>query len=252
MLTLTPQAVGNEVITNRTLRELLDDSKRMSSVDIRTYLAAGETLRRRWTGTLRDGGIETGVVCATDRRLLFCSDAGTFWDVAYDHVSAVESRSSTRTTIEGLDYRALVGGGATLSVVGFVGAIGASSGFLALALVVLLVCGLVIAEHGWKHRDEYDGFVRHTQPLQRVTLSTTAGQHFSVEVFTTESLGADLGTLVRASGRSTTDGSQSTVGSDQTTIDGGQSTVDGSQSTVSSDRSTIDGGQSTPEPIGNQ
>ena len=224
----------------------------MSSVDVRTYLAAGETLRRRWTGTLRDGDIETGVVGATDRRLLFCSDAGTFWDVAYDHVSAVESRASTRTTIEGLDYRALVGGGATLSVAGFVGAISASSGFVALALVIMLVGGLVLAEHGWKYRDEYDGFVRRTRPLQRVTLTTTAGQQFSVEVFTTEALGAELGTLVRASGRSTVGDGLSTIGGDQSTVDGDQSTVDGDQSTVDGDQSTASDGRSTPEPIGNQ
>ena len=189
----------------------------MSSVDIRTYLAAGETLRRRWNGAIRDGGVEPGVVCATDRRLLFCAAGGTFWDVAYDHVSAFESRASTRTTIEGLDYRALVGGGAALSVVGFVGAIGASSGVLALVLVVMLVCGLVITEHGWKHRDEYDGFVRRTRPLQRVTLTTSAGHRFSVEVFTTEPLGADLGKLVRASGRQRAGGGRSSTSGSRST-----------------------------------
>ena len=169
----------------------------MSSVDVRAYLAADETLHRRWDGAHSDAGVETGVVGATDRRLLFCSDAGSFWDVAYEDIGSIETRATTRTTIEGMDYRAVVGGGATLSVVGFVGAIGASTGLVAFALVFLLVLGLVIVEHGWKHQEAYDGFVRRERPLQRVMMTTSAGRHRSVDLFTTDDVGSELGRLVR-------------------------------------------------------
>jgi hypothetical protein len=147
------------------------------------YLDPDEHLLGRWTGTVTDGWrSQRAVVCPTDRRLVALTDDG-FTQIAYDHVSAVESRREVDSEIEGLDYRLVVAAGAALAVVAVVAAVTASSGALALALVVLAVGGAAAVEYGWEHRDDLDGFRRRETERRLVTVTTGDGRshEFSVD-----------------------------------------------------------------------
>lgn len=168
----------------------------MTSDRLERYLDPDERLLGRWTGTVADGWrSERALVCPTDRRLVALTDDG-FTQIEYDHVSAIESRRDTRTEIEGVDYRLVVAGGAFLALLGVLAAVTASSGALALALVVVAVGGAATVEYGWEHRDDLDGFRRREVERRVVTVTTGDGERHEFSVAGDADLDAVLGRVV--------------------------------------------------------
>lgn len=170
----------------------------MSCDRLERYLGPDERLLGRWTGTVR-GDLRRGsaVVGATDRRLVVLTDAG-FKDIDYGHVSSIEARRETHTDVEGLDYRAVVAGGAVLAALSVVGAIVASSGALALLLVLAAVGGVATVEYGLAHRDDLDGFRRRETERRRVTVTTGDGRSHELAVPGDADLDAVLSRTVRS------------------------------------------------------
>ncbi|PSP81619.1 hypothetical protein BRC81_01300 [Halobacteriales archaeon QS_1_68_20] len=161
-----------------------------------------ESVRVRWRGELRNGhGSEDVVLGTTDRCIVFRSETGRHGTFPRDHVSTIESEVRTETEYEGLDYRLLVGGGALLSTLSFLGAILAGSGAAALFFVLLGVGGLRLADFGWKHREEYDGIERVENEVERITVHTDSGARRQFVLPVEEGVGARLSEFVRTGER---------------------------------------------------
>lgn len=117
---------------------------------LRDCLLAEERLQGVYAATLSDDSAPKEVsVGVTDRRVLCLSDDGTFLNVDYDSICAIRSRPQSTFTYRGNDYRLLLGGGAGLSVLGFVALVAFSSNpavpILALATVGALVATVSLA-----------------------------------------------------------------------------------------------------------
>lgn len=162
------------------------------------FVSAEESVLVRWEGTLRDDGAGTDVVLGTtDSSLVYCSDAGEFGLYPRDHVSAVESETVTVVEYGFEDHRLALGGGAVLSVGGFLGGILVSSGLLALLLLLVATGGLWLVERGWRHRDEFDGFDRTESEVERVVVHTDAGVTRTFTFPAETRAGAELSRFVR-------------------------------------------------------
>ena len=130
-----------------------------------------EPIIYQWEGMLRgDSGREAVVLATTGECLVFRSDGGRFGVLRHEHVSAVESRIQADVGYDGVDWRAVVGGGGALAVLAFLAAVLAPWSWLALLLVVIAVVGLWLIEHGWRNRETYDGFERIEAEVEHVTL----------------------------------------------------------------------------------
>lgn len=87
---------------------------------LREHLLPEEPLRGVYAATLSDNSSPKEVsVGMTDRRLLALAEDGTVLNVGYDSICAIRSRPRSTLTYRGNDSRLLVGGGASLSVLGF-------------------------------------------------------------------------------------------------------------------------------------
>ncbi len=160
-----------------------------------------ESVRVRWQGELRNGhGNEDVVLGTTDRCIVFRSETGRRGTFPRNHVSTIESEVRTETEYEGLDYRLLVGGGAVLSTLSFLGAILVGSGLAALFFVLVGVGGLRLADFGWKHREEYDGIERIENEVERITVHSDGGARREFVLPVDEHVGARLSEFVRAGG----------------------------------------------------
>lgn len=169
----------------------------MTGDRLRAHLDDGEPLEGCWTGRLSDGWrARPTVLGATDRRLVWLDAEGAFGALPYDHVSAVEARREVATDYEGLDYRLVVGGGGLLALLGFVAAVLAGSGLLAMALVLASVGGVGVAEHGWRNRESYDGVRRVETERRRLVVRTTDGRDRRFAVRADAGVDAELGRLV--------------------------------------------------------
>ncbi len=167
--------------------------------DICEYLADDEYLEFSRAAKLGHQAIE-GVVGATDRRLVFLTASERFRDLRYDDIRSIESRTESRLRLENHDYRLIVGGGAFLALVSFVGAIGASSGLMALALVVLTAAGLGVADYGVKRREEFDQLRIAEYPVQVIVITDGDGETQHVEIPGNRPIDTDLSRVIRSVG----------------------------------------------------
>lgn len=164
----------------------------------------------RWEGQLRDDqGSEDAVLRTTDDAVVFRTATGRSGTVPRTHVSAVESQVLTETTYEGNDYRFVVGGGAVLSTLGFLGAVVTTSGVLALLLVLVGVAGLRVADYGWKNREGYEGIERIDRTVERVTVHADGGVSREFQMPAEHGVGSRLEAFVRNGDGSTSSRQQS-------------------------------------------
>ena len=165
--------------------------------DIDEYLADDERLQFSCEGRLGNGTTR-GTVGATDRRLIFLSESGTFRDLRYEDVRSLESRTDTRLQLANYDYRLIVGGGVTLMGAAFIGAIGTSSGALAFVLVLVIAAGLGVIDYGIKRRNQYDGIELVEHPVQVIIATVEDGGTEYIEVPADRPIDTDLSRLLRA------------------------------------------------------
>lgn len=157
-----------------------------------------ESMVHRWEGALRsDVGREAVVLGATEKCLVFRSDGGQYGVLRYEHVSAVDSRVRTDVGYDGLDWRAVVGGGTALAMLAFLGAVIAPWSSLALVLVVIAVVGVWLVEHGWHNRETYDGFERIEAEVEHVTVRSADGTSREFVFPGDDEVGQQLVALVR-------------------------------------------------------
>lgn len=130
-----------------------------------------ESIIHRWEGMLRgESGREPVVLATTGECLVFRSEGGRFGVLRHEQVSAVESRVQADVGYDGVDWRAVVGGGGALAVLAFLAAVLVPWSWLALVLVVVAVAGVWLIEHGWRNRETYDGFERIEAEVEHVTV----------------------------------------------------------------------------------
>lgn len=153
----------------------------------------------RWEGAIRDASGETDVVVGTtDRCVVYCSDGGRFGLLPREHVSAVESETARIVEYDLQDYRLVVVVGAILAASGFLGGVLAASGLLSLVLLLAASGGLWLAEHGWRHREAYDGVGRRVADVERVVLHADGGARTEFLFPADARAGADLSRFVRS------------------------------------------------------
>lgn len=125
------------------------------SDQFRKYLHAEEPLRDVYTAMLSDNSARKAEVSigVTDRRLLCIADDGTFVNVGYDSICTIRSHPRTRLTCRGNDYRLLLGTGALLAVLGFVGVVALATSALVPLLSLTAVGGLATSAYLWRGGD---------------------------------------------------------------------------------------------------
>ena len=157
-----------------------------------------ELIIHRWEGMLRgESGREAVVLATTGECLVFRSEGGRSGVLRYEHVGAVESRMQADVGYDGVDWRAVVGGGAALATLSFLGAVLAPWSSLALLLVVIAVAGVWLVEHGWHNRETYDGFERIEAEVEHVTVRSADGTTREFVFPGDERVGERLVALVR-------------------------------------------------------
>ena len=158
----------------------------------------GESIIHRWVGMLRgDSGREAVVLAVTGECLVFRSEGGRSGVLRHKHVSAVEARMRADVGYDGVDWRAVVGGGAALAALSFLGAVLVPWSSLALVLVVVAVAGVWLIEHGWHNRETYDGFERIEAEVEHVTVRSADGTTREFVFSGDEGVGERLVALVR-------------------------------------------------------
>jgi hypothetical protein len=154
-----------------------EPSSRRAMSTVTEFGTTEEAGVERWTGTIRDRGTGRNVVLETDGgSVRFQTASGRSATVPGEHVSAVESAVRTSVEYDLEDYRLVVGGGAAVAALAFVGAVLAASSLLTLALVLVVGAGLWTVEYGWRNRESYDGFDWEANEVECVVLYTDAGQ----------------------------------------------------------------------------
>lgn len=162
------------------------------------FVTAEDSVVVRWEGRLRDRvDAEDVVLGTTDGSLVYCSETGRLGALPRDHVAAVESEVRTEVEYDLEDYRLIVGGGAALAAASFLLAVLAPSGWVALVLLVGTAAGLWAVEHGWRNREDYDGFGRRETEVERVVVTVDDGSRREFRFPTGDRAGAQLSRFVQ-------------------------------------------------------
>jgi hypothetical protein len=121
------------------------------------YLLTEEPLRGVYAATLSDDSAPKEVtVGVTDRRLLCLSEDGTFLNIGYDSICAVRSKPRSRVTYRGNDSRVLLGGGAALAVLAFVGLVAFTATLVAPVFALATVGAIVTTASVYRSDDAPD------------------------------------------------------------------------------------------------
>lgn len=119
-----------------------------ASDQLREYLVPEEPVRAVYAATLSDDSAwEAASVGVTDRRLLCLSEDGAVVSVGYDSMCAIRSRSRSRLTYSGNDYRLLIGGGSFVAAAALLGTVALAATPLVPLLSLLAVGGLAATVH---------------------------------------------------------------------------------------------------------
>lgn len=140
----------------------MDDSK----AAFRGYLSPEETVVSAGDGTLIEQDRRAdGVVCLTERRLLFVSTDGEFRAIDYGYVRTIRSRLRNSAVTRLWELRSVAILGATAAIVASLGAVVLASSALGALFTFAVIGGTVLAESvrrasvdGWHLRERLAGF----------------------------------------------------------------------------------------------
>ena len=162
------------------------------SEEFETYLAPGESVVAGTPGRLHaDSFRSAGTVGVTDRRLLFVSRSGGFFDVAHEAVYSIRSHPRPGLAYRGMGHLLVAVLGAGVVLTALVGVLALAPSAPAFALALASVGGLAAAE--WVRRDDGEAIWRAVDDAS-VTLSDAFSR--------VERLRDPLATLSRARARS--------------------------------------------------
>lgn len=121
------------------------------------YLVGSERLTAVYAGVLRErSGRRPVAIGVTDRRLLCLAEDGTFVNLGYDSVAAIQSRPNSTVSLRGNDYRLLLGIGCLVALVAFAAVVALASNAFVPGFVLATVAGIAAGEHVRWHRTDAD------------------------------------------------------------------------------------------------